>query len=100
MPVTRADIADLLLAYAEGVQENLQDDLFPGNYEDIPANEKPSEQGTFPVVEDYEGDADRIRAGQQPLHELTRETLLDEGGPACMADDPQAFLAAVRELLG
>ncbi len=61
--------------YAEGVRENLLDD-------------EPDFEGEFPVVEDYLADADRIEAGEEPLHEHTREVLADLPTADSMADVP------------
>jgi len=85
-PGERTILADALEAYAEGVEEVLRDD------------EPEDGRDEFPVVEDYQADADRIRMGEQPLHELTREVLRDDTGPAASSDDPADFLALVEKL--
>jgi hypothetical protein len=90
----RGKVADALEAYAAGVQENIEDDRLRDEMDG-----EPGEGGAYPVVEDYLADADRIRAGEAPLHELTREVLLDETGPAAMEDDPDAYLELAKRLL-
>lgn len=94
----RERLAGLLDEYAAGVQENLEDDLVPENYEDLPDDEIPSEQDTFPVVEDYQADATRIRMGEPPLHQHTWEILEDTFGVPALADDPREILALVERL--
>jgi hypothetical protein len=59
---------------------------------------EPNDDGVFPVVEDYLADADRIRAGESPLHAHTLEVLADTTGPAALVDEPAAFLALVGRL--
>ena len=80
----RASVADALEQFAEGVRDNLSDD-HPGEDE-------------FPVVDDYLNDADRIRAGEAPVHAETREALAERTGPAAHADDVDAYLALVRRM--
>ncbi len=81
--VERDRLADGLEAYAEGVEENLADD----GVEDAPD------------AEDFRSDADRIRAGDQPLHEHTLEVLRDETGPAAYEDSPSGYLDLVERLI-
>lgn len=80
----RERIADALEAYAEGVEDNLRDDDWP----------EPREE--YPVVEDYLADADRIRAGEAPLHEHTREVLAELHE---VEDEPEEFAALIARLL-
>lgn len=96
----RERIASALEAYSEGVEENLRDDLFPQNHEDLEDGEVPSEVDSFPIVEDYRADAVRIRLGEAPLHDLTVEVLLSDFDAAALDDDPQGFIALVRATLG
>lgn len=89
----RDRLADALLEFADGVQENLDTDA------DIEADaDEPGEAGSYPVVEDYQQDADRIRMGERPADAETWEVLRDASGPAASTDDPEAFLALVERL--
>ena len=64
-------LALCLELHAEGVEEVLRDD----------DEREPDEQpDTYPVVEDYLGDCDRLRAGEAPIHELSWEVLREEDG--------------------
>lgn len=76
-------LADALHGYAEGVEENLRDDDWPN---------PPSD--SYPVVEDYLADADRIRSGQPPLHDHVREVLADETGPLALLDEGERAAAS------
>lgn len=87
MMIRRPVIADLLTTYAEGVQENLEED-------------DSDDGGDYPVVERYLDDANRIRRGESPLHETTWEVLRDPTGPFAMVEDIEwaAWLQTVESL--
>jgi len=91
----RHDVADHLEAYAEGVQENIADDDARDHDAELDGEPRP----LYPVVEDYLADADRIRRGDLPAHDLTLEVLVAEGDVPATADDPAAFIALVRRLV-
>lgn len=72
----RALVANALRQYAEGVRENLDDDL----------DGREVDEGEYPVVEDYLADADRIAAGEKPVHDFTVEVLQDDTGPMALLE--------------
>jgi len=88
-------VADALEGYAEGVNENLNDDAWGRDHEEQLDGE-PNADGDWPVVQDYLADADRIRRGEVPLHELTREVLFED--VSALVDDPDGFTRLVRRL--
>lgn len=80
----RKEIADALMAYAAAQEEMLTEQHGPED---------------FPVVEDYRADADRIRAGESPLHAHTREVLADpSSGAGAMAERPPSYWDSLRRV--
>lgn len=87
----REAIANAIECYAEGVEENLRDDD-PG-------------RDDFPIVEAYQGDAIRVRAGETPIHEETWEILSDDTGAEAFfsgdhLDDFRETISILRRAAG
>ena len=87
----RAVVAQSLRTYAELVEENLDDDRL---------RDDDDKAGVYPVVEDYQADADRIASGEAPVHEHTLEVLHDDTGPLALLEqwEVEPFKAALARL--